>query len=78
MGEHPVMKLDEYSRVVIAFSGGKDSRACLLHLLELNVPRIKIKLQHHAEPNDCNWDYPVRINNWQLPSGAFGESAGPS
>lgn len=31
-----------------------------------------------AEANDCNWDYPVFLENWQLPSGAFGELAGPS
>ena len=37
-----------YERVIVAFSGGKDSLACLLHLLELGVPKSKIELWHHA------------------------------
>lgn len=36
-----------YDVVIVAFSGGKDSLACLLHLLELGVPRSKIELWHH-------------------------------
>lgn len=36
-----------YDRVCIAFSGGKDSLALLLHVLELGVPREKIELHHH-------------------------------
>lgn len=33
--------------MIVAFSGGKDSLACLLHLLELGVPRERIELMHH-------------------------------
>lgn len=36
-----------YDRTVVAFSGGKDSLACLLHLLESGVPRERIELMHH-------------------------------
>jgi len=36
-----------YDRYLIFFSGGKDSLACLLHLLECGVPREKIELHHH-------------------------------
>lgn len=32
---------------LVAFSGGKDSIAMFLHLLELGVPREKIELHHH-------------------------------
>lgn len=39
--------LDSYERIIVAFSGGKDSLACLLHLLDLEVPRDKIELWHH-------------------------------
>jgi len=39
--------LDSYDVFIVAFSGGKDSLACLLHLLELGVPRSKIELMHH-------------------------------
>ena len=39
--------LDVYDKVIVAFSGGKDSVACLLHLLERGVDRSKIELHHH-------------------------------
>ncbi len=41
------MDLDSYDKIVIYFSGGKDSLACLLNLLELGVDRSKIELWHH-------------------------------
>lgn len=36
-----------YDRVVVAFSGGKDSLAALLHLLDLGVSPSRIELHHH-------------------------------
>lgn len=36
-----------YDFIVVAFSGGKDSIACVLHLLECGVPRGKIEMRHH-------------------------------
>lgn len=39
--------LSEYSRFIVAFSGGKDSLACILHLLDLGVDPGKIELWHH-------------------------------
>lgn len=36
-----------YDRIIVAFSGGKDSAACVLHLLELGVPKDRIELWHH-------------------------------
>jgi len=39
--------LASYQSIIVAFSGGKDSLACLLHLLEAGVPRDKIELWHH-------------------------------
>lgn len=35
-----------YDHYLVSFSGGKDSMACLLHLLELGVPRTKVELWH--------------------------------
>lgn len=35
-----------YDHYIVSFSGGKDSIACLLHLLELGVPRERIELWH--------------------------------
>lgn len=39
--------LATYDHIVVAFSGGRDSLACLLQLLDLGVPREKIEAQHH-------------------------------
>jgi 3'-phosphoadenosine 5'-phosphosulfate sulfotransferase (PAPS reductase)/FAD synthetase len=39
--------LDTYDWIVVAFSGGKDSVACLLHLLEEGVDPARIELWHH-------------------------------
>ena len=36
-----------YDRIVVAFSGGKDSVCCVLHLLDLNINPAKIELHHH-------------------------------
>lgn len=40
----PILTYDKY---IVAFSGGKDSTACFLHLLEIGVPVEKIELWHH-------------------------------
>ena len=37
-----------YNRVVVAFSGGKDSIASLLTVLEAGVPADRIEVHHHA------------------------------
>lgn len=39
--------LASYDHVIVAFSGGKDSLACVLHLLELGVDPARIELWHH-------------------------------
>jgi predicted phosphoadenosine phosphosulfate sulfurtransferase len=38
---------NSYNNIVIAFSGGKDSLACLLHILEQGADKNKIELWHH-------------------------------
>lgn len=57
-----VTELLSYDVVVVAFSGGKDSVACVLHLLELGVPKDRIELWHHdvdgREGSDL-MDWPV-------------------
>lgn len=44
--------LRAYRRIVVAFSGGKDSLAALLHLFALGVPAAAIELHHHDVDGD--------------------------
>jgi 3'-phosphoadenosine 5'-phosphosulfate sulfotransferase (PAPS reductase)/FAD synthetase len=39
--------LSDYDHIIVAMSGGKDSVACLLHLLDSGADRSKIELWHH-------------------------------
>lgn len=51
-----------YDIIYVGFSGGKDSLACVLHLLELGVPRERIELHHHlvdGRESEQMMDYPV-------------------
>jgi 3'-phosphoadenosine 5'-phosphosulfate sulfotransferase (PAPS reductase)/FAD synthetase len=48
-------QLHGYDKILVAFSGGKDSLACVLHLLELGVPREKIELHHHLVDGRGPW-----------------------
>ncbi|WP_426283712.1 hypothetical protein [Sphingomonas sp. NFX23] len=54
--------LGAYRRFVVAFSGGKDSLATLLHLLSLGVPAHAIELHHHDvdghRPTFMDWPCP--------------------
>ncbi len=43
----PRPDLRSYDTIIVAFSGGKDSIACLLSLIEAGVPRTRIELHHH-------------------------------
>lgn len=43
-----LLPLSEYDKVIVAFSGGKDSLACVLHLIDLGVPKDRIELWHHC------------------------------
>ena len=40
-------QLNDYDKIIVAFSGGKDSLACLLHILDLGIDKNKIELWHH-------------------------------
>jgi len=58
-----MIDLSNYDHIIVYFSGGKDSLACLLHLLELGVPKSKIELWHHdidgREGGKMQMDWPV-------------------
>lgn len=41
------MDIQSYKRIIIAFSGGKDSLACVLNLIKQGISRDKIELWHY-------------------------------
>ena len=52
----------QYDRVVVAFSGGKDSLAAVLHIIDQGCPKEKIDLWHHEidgrEETEAWMDWP--------------------
>jgi len=59
-----LLPLDQYDRFIVSYSGGKDSTAILLHLLDLGVPKEKIELWHQSidgNPSEAGefFDWPV-------------------
>jgi 3'-phosphoadenosine 5'-phosphosulfate sulfotransferase (PAPS reductase)/FAD synthetase len=62
----PIPALADYDRFLVAFSGGKDSVACVLHLLEqltqLGISHSKVELHHHlvdGREGSTLMDWPV-------------------
>jgi 3'-phosphoadenosine 5'-phosphosulfate sulfotransferase (PAPS reductase)/FAD synthetase len=71
MGQLDISSYDYY---ILAFSGGKDSLACLLHLLESGVDREKIELWHHdvdGREGSSLMDWPVTRSYCQTVADAF-------
>jgi 3'-phosphoadenosine 5'-phosphosulfate sulfotransferase (PAPS reductase)/FAD synthetase len=70
------MELDihSYDYYVVTFSGGKDSTATFLHLLDLGVPKEKIELWHHViDPADAPFmDWEVTEDYCRKFAQAFG------
>lgn len=66
---------DDFDKVVVAFSGGKDSLACVLRLIDLGCPREKLELIHHdvdgREGSDL-MDWPVTREYCRAVAGALG------
>lgn len=63
-----------YDRVVVFFSGGKDSVACVLHLLECGVDPERIELHHHlvdGREGSTLMDWPVTDAYCQAFADAF-------
>lgn len=57
--------LETYDYVIVAFSGGKDSTAAILHLLDLGVDSEKIELWHH----DVDGRDSSRLFDWPCTDG---------
>jgi 3''-phosphoadenosine 5''-phosphosulfate sulfotransferase (PAPS reductase)/FAD synthetase and related enzymes len=69
--------LDEYDKILVSTSGGKDSMAGLLYLLDQGVPKEKIELWHQAvdgKPGDSIpfADWPVTENYVRVMGEALG------
>lgn len=57
-----LLPLEDYNLIIVLFSGGKDSLAAYLYLLELGVPKEKIELWHH----DIDGGHPDRRMDWPV------------
>lgn len=66
--------IEGYDKYIVAFSGGKDSIACFLSLLESGVPKSKIELWHHLidGPGETFMDWPVTEDYCRKFAQAFG------
>jgi 3'-phosphoadenosine 5'-phosphosulfate sulfotransferase (PAPS reductase)/FAD synthetase len=67
--------LSDYDRIVVFFSGGKDSVACVLKLIEMGVDRSKVELHHHdvdGREGSTLMDWPVTRSYVQAAGDALG------
>ena len=67
-------ELDSYDHFLVMFSGGKDSLACLLWLLEQGVDRSKVELWHHdvdGREGSTLMDWPVTPSYCQAIADGF-------
>ncbi len=68
------LALHSYDHYIVAFSGGKDSVACFLNLLDQGVPKEKIELWHHCidgREGSTLMDWPVTEDYCQKFADAF-------
>lgn len=71
----PDPDLSAYARIVVAFSGGADSVACVLHLLDLGADPERLELHHHlVDGNEGSnlMDWPITEAYCRAFARAFG------
>lgn len=56
-----LLPLEDYDLFIVLLSGGKDSIASYLRLIELGVPKERIELWHH----DIDGGHPIRRMDWR-------------
>lgn len=70
------MHPNDYDHIVLYFSGGKDSLACLLHLIEIGTDMKKVELWHHdidgREGGNLKMDWPITPAYCQAVADALG------
>jgi 3'-phosphoadenosine 5'-phosphosulfate sulfotransferase (PAPS reductase)/FAD synthetase len=65
--------LATYDHIIVAFSGRKESLACLLHLLELGADRSRMEFWHHdVDGGRPLMDWPVTTSYCRAIADAFG------
>ena len=72
---HTSPNLEDYDRVCVFQSGGKDSIACILHLLDLGVAPSIIELHHHdvdGREGSTLMDWPITRDYCRAFAEAFG------
>jgi 3'-phosphoadenosine 5'-phosphosulfate sulfotransferase (PAPS reductase)/FAD synthetase len=72
-----LLTLDRYTSILVSFSGGKDSLALVLDLLERGVPRERIQLWHQCVDGEAAVDQPFA--DWPCTEGyvrAVGQALG--
>lgn len=71
-----LLPIPEYDKVIVAFSGGKDSLAAVLKLLEMGVSKDRIELWHHdidgAPGSKGLMDWPCTRSYVKAAAGALG------
>lgn len=67
--------INNYDHIIVYFSGGKDSLACLLHLLDIGADMSKVELWHHdidGREGSTLMDWPVTPAYCRAVAEAFG------
>jgi len=73
--DRPHIEYDAYDKIILFFSGGKDSVMCYLELLEMGVKPEKIELHHHlidGKEGSTLMDWPITESYCKAFGKAFG------